>query len=113
MPFYCFLFPRDKRMINQSGDFICVGLFSCLIVFVFQAYKRLCELGGRFVTPLLPSSLTLSASFLNNQIMSSPTAFPFSFKEDSCAQDVVEAMEQVGGLFSSCLKWAYEIFLGD
>ena len=48
-------------------------------------------------------------------VMSSPdyTSFPFSFKEDLCAQDVVEAMEQVGGLFSSCLKWAYEIFLGD
>ena len=47
--------------------------------------------------------------------MSSPayTSFPFSYKEDACAQDVVESMEQVGDLASLCLKWAYEIFLGD
>ena len=39
-------------------------------------------------------------------IMSSPayTSFPLSYKEDACAQDVVESMEQVGGLASLCLK---------
>ena len=44
--------------------------------------------------------------------MSSPayTSIPFSYKEDACAQDVVESMEQVGDLASSCLIWAYEIF---
>ena len=38
--------------------------------------------------------------------MSSPayTSFPFSYKEDACAQDVVESMEQVGDLASLCLK---------
>ena len=64
---------------------------------------------------VIPSLLSLPFHhyFYTYTIMSSPVAFPFSFNEDACAQDVVEAMEQVGGLFSSCLKWAYEIFLGD
>ena len=67
----------------------------------------------RFLTPLFPS---LHHYHSIQTIMSSPayTSFPFSYKEDACAQDVVESMEQVGDLASSCLIWAYEIFfLGD
>ena len=51
-------------------------------------------------------SLPLHHYFHNQTIMSSPayTSFPFSFKEDTCAQDVVESMEKVGDLASLCLK---------
>ena len=68
-------------------------------------------LGGRFFT-LLPSlsSLLLQS---NNHVFPAYSSFPFSYKEDACAQDVVESMEQVGDLASSCLKWTYEIFLGS
>ena len=66
----------------------------------------------RFFTPLFLSS---HHYYPTQTVMSSPayTSFPFSYKEDACAQDVVELMEQVGDLSSSCLIWAYEIFLGD
>ena len=95
-------------MINQSGDFVCFCLFSCLVVLVSQGYK-----GGasRLLFSLIPLP---SLHHYIQTIMSSPaySSVPFSFKEDACAQDVVESMEQVGDLASSCLKWAYEIFLG-
>ena len=82
-------------MTDQSGDLVCFCLFLCLIVFVVLAYKRLEGMSCRFLIPLFLSS----HYYHHNQTMSSPTAFPFSFKEDACAQDVVECMEQVGGLF--------------
>ena len=90
-------------MTNQSGDFACPCLFLYLFMFVVPAYKRL---EGRVIvllTPLFPSS----HYYLSTQlIMSSPaySSVPFSYKEDACAQDVVESMEQVGGLASLCLK---------
>ena len=70
---------------------------------------------GRLRHSSFPSSLSLHHYYPYQSVMSSPayTSFPFSYKEDACAQDVVESMEQVGDLASSCLIWAYEIFLGD
>ena len=73
------------------------------MMFVVLAYKRL-EGGRRHsLTPLFPS---LHHYYSIQSIMSSPayTSVLFSYKEDACAQDVVESMEQVGGLASLCLK---------
>ena len=56
--------------------------------------------GGCFLTPL-PS---LHHYLVNLIDMSSPVAFPFSFKEDALAYDVVESMEQVGDLASLSLN---------
>ena len=60
-------------------------------------------MGRRFLTPLF---LSFHHNNQSPNIMSSPayTSFPFSYKEDACAQDVVELMEQVGDLASLCLK---------
>ena len=91
-------------MTDQSGDLACPCLFLYLIVFVVPAYKRP---GGCVVVSSLPSlSLPFNHYYQPYSIMSSPayTSFPFSFKEDACAQDVVESMEQVGDLASLCLK---------
>ena len=90
-------------MTNQSGDFACSCLFLYLLVFVAPAYKRFGEMSRLFFTPLF---LSLHHYHSTQIIMSSPayTSFPFSYKEDACAQDVVESMEQVGGLASLCLK---------
>ena len=82
-------------MMNQSGDLVCSCLFSCLIVFVLQAYKG--EVSWVVVSSLFSPSL--HHDFNTQIVMSSPIAFPFLFKEDACAQDVVESMEEVGGLF--------------
>ena len=57
-------------------------------------------MSGRFFTPLLPPH----HYYLNQINLSSPVAFPFSFKEDALAYDVVESMEQVGGLASLSLN---------
>ena len=46
-------------------------------------------------------SMTLPHSI---QYVPAHSSFPFSYKEDACAQDVVESMEQVGDLASLCLK---------
>ena len=80
----------------MSGDFIYYCLFLYLLVFVVQVYKRLEALGLDF------SFL----SFLSHHIFPTPinmspahSSFLFSFKEDACASDVVESMEQVGDLF--------------
>ena len=99
-------------MTDRSGDLVYFCLFSCLFVFAVSAYKRLEWVGCRFLTPLF---LSLHHYYPSQVIMSSPayTSIPFSYKEDACAQDVVESMEQVGDLASSCLIWAYEIFLGS
>ena len=87
-------------MINQSGDFACYCLFLYLVVFVVPAYKGW-NVSCRFLTPLF---LPLHHYYLNPLIMSFPTAFPFSFKEDALAYNVVESMEQVGGLASLSLN---------
>ena len=93
-PFYCSPFLScDNRMTDRSGDFACFCLLLCLAAFVVSAYKRS---GGELSFSSLPSSSPFNH---NPTTMSSPTSFPFSFKEDACAQDVVECMEQVGGLF--------------
>ena len=57
----------------------------------------------RPLTPFFPS---LYHYYSIQPTMSSPTytSFPFSYKEDACAQDMVESMEQVGDLASLCLK---------
>ena len=90
-------------MTDQSGDLACPCLFVYLIVFVVSAYKRLEWMSCHFLTPPF---LSLHHYYPSQTIMSSPayTSFPFSYKEDACAQDVVESMEQVGGLASLCLK---------
>ena len=85
-------FPRDNRMINQSGDLVCLCLSLCLLLFVIQAYKRWGKWGVR-------SSLFFPSPhhyYFNRISMSSPVAFLFSFKEDALAYDVVESMEQIG-----------------
>ena len=89
-------------MINQSGDLVCFCLPLCLLLFVAGAYKGRNALSGRSLFLSLPSH----HYFQRSTIMSSPayTSFPFSYKEDACAQDVVESMEQVGDLASLCLK---------
>ena len=87
----------------------------CLFVWLRLSFWRIKGergVGGGFLTPLFPSFVFYNSTQV---IMSSPayTSVPFSYKEDACAQDVVESMEQVGDLASSCLIWAYEIFLGN
>ena len=69
-------------------------------MFVVRMYKRLGELG------CCPSFLSLPFHHnIHTQFdMSSPVAFPFSFKEDASAYDVVESMEQVGDLASLSLN---------
>ena len=70
-------------------------------MFVVQAYKRLGEF--EFVSSLF--SLPLHHTFLTQPNMSpAHSSFLFSFKEDACAQEVVESMEQVGDLASLCLE---------
>ena len=99
-------------MTDRSGDFVCSRLFLCLVSFVVLAYKR--WEGNGLLFP--HSSLPFLHHYYPTQVaMSSPayTSVPFSYQEDACAQDVVESMEQVGDLASSCLIWAYEIFLGS
>ena len=89
-------------MINQSGHLVCFCLSLCLLLFAVGAYKGRNALSGRSSFLSLP----LHHYFYNRTIMSSPayTSFLFLFKEDACAQEVVESMEQVGGLASLCLK---------
>ena len=50
--------------------------------------------GGCFLTPL-PSRHHYLVNLID---MSSPVAFLFLFKEDALTYNVVESMEQVGGL---------------
>ena len=85
-------------MIDWSGDFVRLCLFLCLFLFVARAYKRW---SGLSVVPSFLSSL-FHYYFQFSTIMSSPayTSFPFSYREDACAQEVVESMEQVGDLAS-------------
>ena len=87
-------------MTDQSGDLACSCLFLYLFVFVVPSYKRL---RGEFVVSSLLSH-PFHYYFPNQTNMSSPVAFPFSFKEDALAYDVVESMEQVGDLTSLSLN---------
>ena len=71
----------------------------CLIVCSGLLLERI-KVGGGVGESFLYSPSPRLHHYSYNQInMSSPIAFPFSFKEDACAQDVVDSMEQVGGLF--------------
>ena len=75
-------------------------------MFALQAYKRW---GGEDGFSPFPSSSPFISLYNSTTIdMSSPspayTSFPFSFKEDAMAPDVVESMEQVGDLASLSLN---------
>ena len=91
-------------MTDQSGDLACPCLFLCLTVFAPQVYKRWGGKDGVLHSPLpLPSSVLYNSSSID---MSSPSPAytSFSFTEDAMAPDVVESMEQVGGLASLSLN---------
>ena len=90
-------------MTDRSGDFVWVCLILYLLVLVIPVYK---SLESELLLSLTPLFLSLHHYYSTQPIMSSPayTSFPFSYKEDTCAQDVVESMEQVGDLASLCLK---------
>ena len=88
-------------MINRSGDFIYCYLLFSLLVFVTQAYKGWASWDRLSSLPSLPFHHTFPTHI---SMSPTPSSFPFSFKEDACASDVVESMEQVGGLASLCLK---------
>ena len=89
-------------MTDRSGDFVYSRLLPCLVSFVAPTYKG----QGDGLLSLHPLFLSFHHYRPIQTVMSSPayTSFPFSFKEDACAQDVVESMEQVGDLTSLCLK---------
>ena len=79
---------------------LCVGV--CFFVWSCLSSKciKVGVIWGWFCT-LLP----FPHHYLLNQTMSPTyTSFLFSFKEDTSAPNVVEAMEQVGDPFSLCLK---------
>ena len=84
-----------------------VTLLVLVCSFVWLRLLFQCIKGRRWVVVFLTPLFPLFHHYYSTQpIMSSPayTSFPFSYKEDACAQDVVESMEQVGGLASLCLK---------
>ena len=74
----------------------------CSFVWLCLLLKRIKGGEGRVVVSSLPSSSS-RYYFPTSTTMSSPVAFPFSFKEDALAYDVVESMEQVGDLASLSL----------
>ena len=83
---------------------VCPRLFSYLSLFDNQAYK------GRGVFAFISSfpSSPFHHHYSHQTTMSSPspayTSFPFSYREDGPAPDIVESMEEVGGPASLSLN---------
>ena len=89
----------------RDSDFDVACLFLCLFAFVDEAYK-----GWRGVRPFPSSFSSPFHHYHHHQLstMSSPSptyvAYPFLFREDTSAPDVVESMEEVGGPASLSLN---------